>query len=100
MWALLVILFHILAAMVPLLIVFRHRIIFIAVCIVLLLLFSIFIIYDTQVIAGGEKYGLGFDDYIVGALLLYTVRLLFGGISQSIGHHHNVYLDTYDSCFN
>ena len=75
MWALLFIVIHILVAMIPLLIVFRHRIIFIAVCIAMLLLFSLFIIYDTKVIAGGEKYGLGVDDYIVGALLLYTVRI-------------------------
>lgn len=72
MWALLFIIIHILIAMVPLLIVFRHRIIFISICIAMLLLFSLFIIYDTKVIAGGEKYGLGVDDYIVGALLLYT----------------------------
>ena len=74
MWALLFIVFHIVIAMVPLLIVFRHRMIFIGVCIAMLIIFSLFIIYDTKVIAGGEKYGLGFDDYIVGALLLYTVR--------------------------
>ena len=77
MWALLAIVFHILLVMIPLLIVFRHRVIFIAICIVLVLIFSMFIVYDTKVIAGGEKYGLSFDDYIVGALLLYTVRKAF-----------------------
>ena len=75
MWALLAIIFHISIVMIPLLIVFRNRIIFIMVCIAMLLIFSLFIIYDTKVIAGGEKYGLGFDDYIVGALLLYTVGI-------------------------
>ena len=33
---------------------------------------SIYIIYDTKIIAGGGRYELTYDDYIVGALLLYT----------------------------
>jgi hypothetical protein len=40
----------------------------------MILLISMFIIYDTKCIASGEKYGLTFDDYIIASLLLYTVR--------------------------
>ena len=74
---------HVLIALVPLMIVFREKWIFILICIGVILLISVFIIYDTQVtftlsylykmIAGGKKYGLSYDDYIIGALLLYTV---------------------------
>jgi FtsH-binding integral membrane protein len=97
MWALLFIIIHILIAMVPLLIVFRNRIIFISICIAMLLLFSLFIIYDTKVIAGGEKYGLGVDDYIVGALLLYTVRIDLK--DKCIGYNNDVYMVNNDSGF-
>ncbi|TNV79123.1 hypothetical protein FGO68_gene6422 [Halteria grandinella] len=67
-----VILCHVLLIMVPLFIVFKEKWIFILVCIAVIIIISIFIIYDTQMIAAGQKYGLGYDDYIVGALLLYT----------------------------
>lgn len=35
------------------------------------ILFSIFIIYDTQIIAGGRYGELTYDDYVIGSLLLY-----------------------------
>ena len=46
---LLTILFHLLILLIPLLIVFNSRWIFIIVCLAVLLLISIFLIYDTQV---------------------------------------------------
>lgn len=38
------------------------------------LLFGIYLIYDTQLIVGGpnRKYQLGYDDYIIGSLMLYV----------------------------
>jgi hypothetical protein len=46
---LLTILLHLLVLLIPLLIVFNSRWIFIIVCLAVLLLISIFLIYDTQV---------------------------------------------------
>ena len=44
----------------------------------LVVFYGIFLIYDTQLIAGGHKYELSMDDYIVGALLLYVdIMMLF-----------------------
>ena len=36
-----------------------------------ILLFGVYLIYDTQLIVGGKNYQLEIDDYIVGALALY-----------------------------
>mmetsp|Transcript_130044 Transcript_130044/g.183445 ORF Transcript_130044/g.183445 Transcript_130044/m.183445 type:complete len:124 (+) Transcript_130044:606-977(+) len=35
------------------------------------LLFGLYLIYDTQLIAGGKRFKLSIDDYILGAMLLY-----------------------------
>ena len=44
----------------------------------LILCYGLFLIYDTQLIAGGKKYELGYDDYIIGSLLLYVdIIMLF-----------------------
>jgi len=34
--------------------------------------YGFYIIYDTQLIADGDKYGLSLDDYILGAMMLYV----------------------------
>ena len=39
---------------------------------VIVILVSIFIIVDTQLIMGGQRYGLTYDDYVLAVLLLYT----------------------------
>ena len=39
---------------------------------ILVVFYGLFLIYDTQLIAGGGKYSLGLDDYIVGALIIYV----------------------------
>ena len=54
---------------------------------VLVVVWGLYLVYDTQLIAGGQSHSLGYDDYIVGALLLYIDVLmvflellrLFGG---------------------
>jgi len=35
------------------------------------LLFGVYLIYDTQLIVGGKQHELSIDDYIIGALMLY-----------------------------
>ena len=35
------------------------------------IIFSIYIVIDTQMIMGDKKYNISLDDYIVGALILY-----------------------------
>ena len=39
-------------------------------------------------IAGGLKYGLGFDDYIVGAILIYVVIYT---LLRAIGHCYSLF---------
>ncbi len=36
------------------------------------LLFSVYLIYDTQLILGRKQYGLSVDDYIIGAMMIYV----------------------------
>lgn len=38
---------------------------------ILIVLYGLYLIYDTQLIAGKGKHSLGYDDYIIGALMLY-----------------------------
>ena len=58
--------------MILFIIIFPSRILFTIVAAVAVVLISIFIIYDTQLIAGNKKYKLEYDDYIIGAVLLYS----------------------------
>ena len=52
------------------------------------ILYSIYLIYDTQLIAGGKKYQLSLDDYIIGALMLYLdIILLFLKILEILNHN-------------
>jgi FtsH-binding integral membrane protein len=44
----------------------------ILICSVIAIIYGLFIIYDTQLIAGGKHSELTYDDYIIGALLLYV----------------------------
>jgi protein lifeguard len=43
-------------------------------CLIGVILFSMFLMYDTQLIIGGEKslYKLDLESYVLGALALYT----------------------------
>ena len=36
------------------------------------ILYGFYLIYDTQLIAGGKRYSLSFDDYVLGALALFA----------------------------
>lgn len=55
----------------------------IALCI---LLFGIFLIYDTQLIVGKGKYKLSLDDYVIGALLIYVdIITIFLYLLQLLG---------------
>ena len=38
---------------------------------IVIVIYGIYIVYDTQLIAGGRYAELSYDDYIIGALLLY-----------------------------
>ena len=72
--------------MIPILIIFNSRVVYTLICLLVIFCLSIFIIYDTKLISSGHKYGLTYDDYIIGALLLYTVQIYF--IKASIGCDH------------
>lgn len=43
----------------------------IAICVIFIVIYGIYIVVDTQLIIGGRKYSLTYDDYIIGALFLY-----------------------------
>ena len=40
-------------------------------CTLMICIFALYLIYDTQLIAGGGQYKLTLDDYVVGAMILY-----------------------------
>ena len=41
-------------------------------CVLGVILFSFYLLFDTQLIMGGKRYEVEIDDYIVGAVILYT----------------------------
>ena len=44
----------------------------------LVVFYGLYLIYDTQLVAGGGQHELSYDDYIVGALLIYVdIMMLF-----------------------
>ena len=44
----------------------------------LVIFYGLYLIYDTQLVAGGGQHELSYDDYIVGALLIYVdIMMLF-----------------------
>jgi FtsH-binding integral membrane protein len=55
---------------------FPNKILMCGVCGGCVIIIGLFIIYDTQVIANKTKYGLSYDDYIIGSILLYTVKII------------------------
>lgn len=56
-------------------------------CGIAVILFSFYLLFDTQLIMGGKRYEIEIDDYILGAIILYTdivtiflyLLSLFGG---------------------
>lgn len=52
--------------------IFYHtRAVQVVVCLIFIVIYTFYIVYDTQLIAGGGKWKLGYDDYIIGSLFLY-----------------------------
>lgn len=41
-------------------------------CVLVICLFGIYLIYDTQLVVGKGRYKLSIDDYILGAMVLYA----------------------------
>lgn len=42
------------------------------ICGICVILFSFYLLFDTQLIMGGKRYAIEIDDYILGAVILYT----------------------------
>lgn len=40
-------------------------------CLIFIIIYTIFIVIDTKMIVGGNRWGLSYDDYIIGSLCLY-----------------------------
>ena len=52
----------------------------------LVVVYGLYLIYDTQLIAGGKNHELSHDDYIVGALLIYVdIMMLFVELLRLFG---------------
>lgn len=41
-------------------------------CLIFIIIYTVYIVIDTQAIAGGRRYSVSTDDYILGALMLYV----------------------------
>ena len=55
-------------------------------CSLMIILYSIFLIIDTQLIIGGKRHQLSLDDYLIGASLLYLdIVILFLEILRLLG---------------
>lgn len=51
-----------------------------------LILYSFYLIYDTQLIMGGKRYGLSLDDYVVAAIIIYLdIIMIFLYILSLLG---------------
>ena len=52
--------------------IFYHsRPVQVVVCLIFIIIYTFYIVYDTQLIAGGGRWKLSYDDYIIGAMFLY-----------------------------
>ena len=57
---------------------------------ILVVFYGLYLIYDTQLIAGGHQYSLSYDEYIVGAMLIYVdIMYLFIEILRVLGDKRN-----------
>ena len=55
-------------------------------CVLLVVAYGLYLIYDTQLIAGGHEYSLTYDEYIVGAMLIYVdIMMLFIELLRLLG---------------
>ena len=56
------------------------------ICALMVVAYGLYLIYDTQLIAGGHEYSLTYDEYIVGAMLIYVdIMMLFIEILRLLG---------------
>ena len=49
-----------------------NKIFHIIITLITIIFYGIYLVYDTQLIAGAHKYSLEIDDYIIGAMILYV----------------------------
>ena len=53
---------------------------------ILVIVYGLYIVHDTQLITGDKKYSLSYDDYIVGALIVYIdIVMLFLELLRLLG---------------
>jgi hypothetical protein len=50
----------------------QYRVAHMIICGIAVVLFSFYLLFDTQLIMGGKRYEIEIDDYILGAIILYT----------------------------
>jgi protein lifeguard len=59
-------------------------------CLGLVILYGLFLIHDTQLIAGGRRYELTLDDYVIGVIFLYIdIIKMFLKILVLLGRRKN-----------
>ena len=51
--------------------IFRDKILIVLYCILAVILYGYYLIYDTQLVVGGKTYQLEIDDYVIGAIIIY-----------------------------
>ena len=55
-------------------------------CGIIVCFYGFFLIYDTQLVAGGRKHQLDVDDYVIGAMIIYTdIIMLFLELLKLLG---------------
>eukprot|EP01017_Pseudomicrothorax_dubius_P028449 TRINITY_DN337_c0_g1_i3.p1 TRINITY_DN337_c0_g1~~TRINITY_DN337_c0_g1_i3.p1 ORF type:complete len:141 (-),score=9.01 TRINITY_DN337_c0_g1_i3:45-467(-) len=65
---------------------FYNKFVHVLLCVLGIILYGAYLIYDTQLIIGDKKYQLDPDDYIIGALFLYLdIVTIFMEILQCLG---------------
>ena len=65
----------------------NYRVAHMVICGICIIIFSFYLLFDTQLIMGGKRYEIEMDDYVLGAIILYTdiitiflyLLRLFGG---------------------
>ena len=59
-------------------IIYPSQILELLICCSFLVIYSFYLIYDIQMIAGGKHFSLSMDDYIIGAIIIYLdIIILF-----------------------
>lgn len=63
-----------------------YKPIVIVICVLSIVVYGFYLVFDTQLIIGGKRYELSMDDYVIGALMIYTdIIVLFMRILEIIG---------------